>query len=85
MKHLKKKTTLLIGLILIITGAGGIGYIPGKPMMLTIVSAMVMITGILLAASFSGRHKNSRSPLNDRSRRMTAAPARRKNYSQYAA
>ena len=85
MKHSKKKTSLLTGLILIITGAGGIGYIPGKPMVLTVVCAMVMIAGILMAASFSGRHKNSRSPLNDRSRRMTAAPARRKNYSQYAA
>lgn len=85
MKHSKKKTSLLTGLILIITGAGGIGYIPGKPMVLTVVCAMVMIAGILIAASCAGRHKSSRNPLSDRNRRIPDAPGRRKNYSQYAA
>lgn len=85
MKHLKKKTSLLIGLILIITGAGGIGYIPGKPMLLTGVCAMIMIAGILIAVSCTGRNKSGRSPLSVRSRRIPAAPARRRNYSQYAA
>ena len=85
MKHSKKKTSLLIGLILIITGAGGIGYIPGKPMLITIVSAMVLVTGSLIALSCPGRNKSGRSPLSVRSRRMPAAPVRRRNYSQYAA
>ena len=59
MKHSKKKPSLLTGLTMIIFGIGGIGYIPGKTMLLTVVFILVLAGGILITASYIRKNKSS--------------------------
>ena len=85
MKYSKRKTSLLTGLAMIITGTGGIGYIPGKSMLLTVVFMLVLAAGVLITVSCARRRKSSHGTLQDRNTRMSGASGRRKNYSQYTA
>ena len=82
MKRSKKKPSLLTGLVMIIMGAGGIGYIPGKPVAVTIVFLLVLASGILIAASYAKRPKSGQQ---GRNKRIPDVSGRRKRYSQYAA
>ena len=49
-RHITKPGTgkLIAGIIMLICGFSGIGYIPGKPQMVTIICVVLMLTGITM-------------------------------------
>ena len=88
MKRTKKKlsdTYLLGGLVMMIIGASGIGYIPGKTAVLTIMFTLVLMAGILITAAYAVSRKHRTGRISARPRKLTDVPERKKSYSQFAA
>ena len=83
MKHARKTLSdnyLLSGLVMMIIGAGGIGYIPGKTAVLTIMFAVVLVAGIVTTAAYSRSRKNRNRTgrTNRRPKSISEVPRREK-------
>lgn len=58
---------LMIGIALVIVGFGTIGYIPGKPMIISLIGIIAVVIGIIFTAVYVIRRR----------------PAERRSYRRY--
>ena len=76
---------LSAGIVLVIAGSGGIGYIPGKPFVISLISIVVLVSGVTLTAVYVKLRRNYLRVRSRQRRNIVSIGKTRQDCSQFAA